>query len=79
MDADRIERIVEGSKRMQEIGEFTTSEDANELMEGLAEVVIGLFQAMQEATELTDIEIVSAIVGSTSGILVGWVTEFEDG
>jgi hypothetical protein len=40
-----------------------------------------LFQAMREQTEreLTDIEIVSAIVGSVAGILIGWTTEYEDG
>jgi hypothetical protein len=33
MDAEHIERIVESSKRMQEIGEFTTSESANALLD----------------------------------------------
>jgi hypothetical protein len=41
--------------------------------------VLNVAVAMREQTERDDIEIVSAIVGSVAGILIGWTTEYEDG
>lgn len=79
MNDEQIERIVETSKRMQEIGEFTSSTANDGLFDALIEAVLNVAMAMQEQTERDDVEIVSAIIGAASAVLVGWVTEYEDG
>jgi uncharacterized membrane protein YqgA involved in biofilm formation len=79
MDNEQIEKIVESSKRMQEVGEFISSTANDALLDNFTEAVLNVAVAMREQTERDDLEIVSAIVGSVAGILIGWTTEYEDG
>jgi hypothetical protein len=78
MDEEQIERIVESSKRMQEVSEFTSNTANDDLFDSLAETALNVAIAMREQTECSDIEIISSVVGSISAILVGWIIEYED-
>lgn len=73
MNEEEIERIVESSKRMQAIAEFTTAQSTDELLDLLSKAVMLLAMAMRDETELDTVEIASAITGSVSGIMVAWV------
>jgi hypothetical protein len=77
MNEEEIERIVESSKRMQAVAEFTNDDEVGELLEKMAEAILNVVTAMQEKTELDDLEISSSVAGSCAGIVISYFLEFE--
>jgi hypothetical protein len=79
MDEETIERIVESSKRMQEVAEFTTSDDTGVLLDTMTKVVMMLAMTMKDQTNLDDVEIASAVTAAVAGMLIAWVQIEQDG